>query len=73
MFFYLPLGHSEKLADQDRSIALCSDMTPEQQRPALEHRDIVRRFGRFPHRNAILGRRSTPDELEFLANGGFAG
>lgn len=73
LFFYLPFGHSESLVDQDRSIALCSDMTPEQQRPALEHREIVRRFGRFPHRNAILGRTSTPEELEFLANGGFAG
>lgn len=73
LFFYLPFGHSERLVDQDRSIALCSDMTPEQQRPALEHREIVRRFGRFPHRNVILGRTSTPEELEFLANGGFAG
>ena len=40
---------------------------------AIEHADIIRRFGRFPHRNAILGRQSTPDEIEFLEQGGFSG
>jgi len=72
-FFYLPFGHSESLADQDRSVALSARFSLDEQRPAREHHEIVRRFGRFPHRNAILGRPSTPEELAFLAGGGFAG
>lgn len=72
-FFYLPFGHSENMADQERAVALCSRFSPEQQKYALGHRDIVRRFGRFPHRNAILGRASSAAELDFLAQGGFAG
>lgn len=72
-FFYLPFGHSESLADQDRSVALSARFSPDEQRPAREHREIVRRFGRFPHRNAILGRPSTPEELAYLAGGGFTG
>jgi len=72
-FFYLPFMHSESLADQERSVALCSRANPENLRFAQHHRDIVARFGRFPHRNALLGRESTPQEREFLAEGGFAG
>jgi uncharacterized protein (DUF924 family) len=72
IFFYLPFEHSESLADQERSVALQQDMS-ELLKYALEHRDIVRCFGRFPHRNAILGRESTAEELAFLESGGFAG
>ena len=72
-FFYLPFMHSESLADQDRSVALCENAGPENLRFARHHRDIVARFGRFPHRNALLGRKSTPKEQQFLAEGGFAG
>ncbi|MGF1643206.1 MAG: DUF924 family protein [Thiotrichales bacterium] len=66
-FLYLPLMHSEKLADQDRSVALfeAAGLTANL-RFARHHREIVRRFGRFPHRNAILGRISTPEELAYL-------
>ena len=72
-FFYLPFMHSESLADQERSVALCENAAPENQRFAKHHRDIVARFGRFPHRNAVLGRRSTPQEEQFLKEGGFSG
>ena len=72
-FFYLPFGHSESLADQERCVALNARFSPEQQKHALGHRDIVRRFGRFPHRNAVLGRTSTEAEVAYLAEGGFAG
>jgi uncharacterized protein (DUF924 family) len=72
-FFVLPLAHSEDLADQERSVALARHMNPEDLAHAEHHCDIVRRFGRFPHRNAILGRKSTPEELDYLANGGFTG
>ena len=75
LFVYLPFEHSEALADQDRSCDLTRalDAYPETNdvyRYALAHRDIIRRFGRFPHRNAILGRASTPEELEFLKGPG---
>jgi uncharacterized protein (DUF924 family) len=74
MFFYLPYGHSEDLADQDRGLALIGDdLNPEARKYAVGHRNIIERFGRFPHRNAVLGRASTPEELAFLAEGGFAG
>ncbi len=73
LFFYLPLAHSELLADQDRSVELHQRLEPQVMRHALEHRDIVRRFGRFPHRNGILGRATTPEEQAFLDAGGFAG
>jgi uncharacterized protein (DUF924 family) len=65
-FLYMPFMHSEDLADQDRSVALFASAGPEQRRFAEAHRDIVRRFGRFPHRNVLLARSSTPEELEFL-------
>jgi uncharacterized protein (DUF924 family) len=73
-FFYLPFEHSEDLADQERCIALhkaIGDM--ENLKWAEIHADIIRRFGRFPHRNAALGRITTPEEQAFLDGGGFAG
>lgn len=72
-FVYLPFEHSEELADQDRSVELFTPLGEEMLRWADMHRDIIRRFGRFPHRNEILGRESTPEEIEFLKAGGFAG
>ena len=67
VFLYLPFMHSENLADQDRAVALFETAgLKENLRYARHHRDIVRRFGRFPHRNAILGRESTPQELKYL-------
>jgi uncharacterized protein (DUF924 family) len=65
LFLFLPFMHSEDLADQDRSVGLFEDAGMEM-RWALHHRDIVRRFGRFPHRNAILGRESSAEELAYL-------
>jgi len=72
-FFYLPFMHSESLADQERSVELCGRANPDNLRFAQHHRDIVARFGRFPHRNALLGRGSSAEESAFLAEGGFAG
>jgi len=73
-FFYLPFMHAEDLAEQERCIALCRAAGDvEGVRHAENHADIIRRFGRFPHRNAALGRHSTPEEAQFLAAGGFAG
>ena len=72
-FFYLPFAHSEDIADQERSAALCNPLGPPDSVNAERHRDIVRRFGRFPHRNTILGRIMTPDEQNFLDQGGYAG
>ena len=70
LFVYLPFEHSESLADQDPAGELMKDFNAEQRDYALRHRDITRRFGRFPHRNAILGRESTPEEVEFLKQPG---
>ncbi|MEZ5787176.1 MAG: DUF924 family protein [Xanthobacteraceae bacterium] len=73
-FFYLPLMHSEDIADQERCVALYQAAGDEDGlKFALIHADIIRRFGRFPHRNALLGRDTTADEQAFLAAGGFAG
>lgn len=72
-FFYLPFMHSEDLADLDRCIELNTALGGESLRFARHHRDIVARFGRFPHRNPVLGRPSTPEEERFLAEGGFSG
>jgi uncharacterized protein (DUF924 family) len=72
-FFYLPFGHSEDLADQDRSVDLCGPLGPPDSVCSERHRDIIKRFGRFPHRNAILGRNMTAEEQEFLDSGGYAG
>jgi uncharacterized protein (DUF924 family) len=66
--------HSESLTDQDRSVRLHEAFgNAEQLRYATVHRDIVAKFGRFPHRNGVLGRDTTPAEQEFLDGGGFAG
>ena len=73
LFFYLPFGHSENLADQDRSVALNRDLGQPNVSNSERHRDIVRRFGRFPHRNPILGRAMTREEQRFLDEGGYAG
>lgn len=76
-FFYMPLMHSERLAVQERCVDLFATLCEDQRNGLREraesvasfarrHRDIVRRFGRFPHRNALLGRLSTPEESDFL-------
>jgi len=72
-FFYLPLMHSENLADQERCIALCREAGDEEGVKHAEfHADVIRRFGRFPHRNPALGRETTAEERAFLDAGGFA-
>lgn len=81
VFLYMPLMHSETLDDQEQCVALFATMHDEIEGPrkpaiasnlhfAKQHRDIVQRFGRFPHRNQILGRESTPQELAFLKEPG---
>jgi uncharacterized protein (DUF924 family) len=73
-FFYVPFEHSEDLADQQRGIALYKAAgDAEGLKWAELHADIIRRFGRFPHRNPALGRVTTPEEQAFLDSGGFAG
>jgi uncharacterized protein (DUF924 family) len=73
-FFYLPFEHSEDMADQQRALALYKAAGDADNLKWAElHADIIRRFGRFPHRNAVLGRATTPDEQAFLDGGGFAG
>jgi uncharacterized protein (DUF924 family) len=73
-FFYLPFEHSEHLEDQDHSVALCAASgDAELVKWARIHRDIIHRFGRFPHRNASLARPTTEAEQAFLDQGGFAG
>jgi uncharacterized protein (DUF924 family) len=67
-FAYLPFEHSESIEDQERSLKLFEG--GENFEWARKHYDIVRRFGRFPHRNAVLGRESTPEEREFLSQPG---
>ena len=80
VFLYLPFEHSEELADQDLSVGLYEALLAERSEAenqdyrsyvefAEKHRDLIRRFGRFPHRNADLGRASTPEEIEFLQDG----
>jgi uncharacterized protein (DUF924 family) len=73
LFFYLPFAHSESLADQERCVALCGALGGESLAHAEGHRDIIRRFGRFPHRNPILGRETSEEERHFLDDGGFGG
>lgn len=72
-FFYMPFMHAESLAVQGESVDLFKARLPSTMNVpfAIEHRDIVKRFGRFPHRNNVLGRTSTPDEIAFLKAGGF--
>jgi len=73
-FMYLPFEHSEAMTDQERSVALFRAMgDAESLKWADLHLDIIKRFGRFPHRNAVLGRATTADEAAFLADGGFKG
>ncbi|ATU90762.1 DUF924 family protein [Phyllobacterium zundukense] len=72
-FFYMPFMHSEDVDDQRRSVELCREGAPANLEYADDHYDIVRRFGRFPHRNTILGRSTTEEEQAFLDAGGFAG
>jgi uncharacterized protein (DUF924 family) len=73
-FFYLPFEHSEELADQERAIALMGATSDADLLKWAElHADIIRRFGRFPHRNSVLGRTTTPEEQAFLDGGGFSG
>jgi uncharacterized protein (DUF924 family) len=73
-FFYLPFMHSEVLSDQERCADLCRRADdPEGVRFAELHAGIIRRLGRFPHRNAALGRVTTPQEQAFLDEGGFSG
>ncbi len=73
-FFYMPFMHSEELADQERCIELCAAADDADGVKYAEiHRDIIRDFGRFPHRNPLLGRDTTPEEKAFLEAGGFAG
>jgi len=63
-FLYMPFQHSENLADQDRGLLLFTAIgDADQIRFAKQHRDVIARFGRFPHRNAILGRTPRPDEI----------
>ena len=67
LFLYLPFQHSESLADQDRSVELFRELGDDEWlRYAVDHRDIIRRFGRFPHRNDALARASTSEELALL-------
>lgn len=76
LFIYLPLEHSEVLEDQHQAVALIevlAQQDPDLADPydyALRHRDVIARFGRFPHRNEVLGRVSTPEEAEFLQQPG---
>jgi uncharacterized protein (DUF924 family) len=73
-FFYMPFEHAEDVQMQERCVQLFTNLGDANYlKYAIVHRDIIARFGRFPHRNAILGRKSTPEELQFLAEGGFAG
>ncbi|MBJ3761842.1 DUF924 domain-containing protein [Maribius pontilimi] len=73
-FFYLPLMHSENLSDQDRCVRLFLTRMPEAENNLLHaraHREVIRDFGRFPHRNAVLGRATTPSERTFMDEGGY--
>jgi uncharacterized protein (DUF924 family) len=72
-FFFLPFMHSEDPGDQDRCVQLYREAESADLKYAEQHRDIIRRFGRFPHRNAILGRATTPEEQQYLDEGGFKG
>lgn len=72
VFFYMPFEHSEDPADQQRSIELVAQLDPNYMKYAVAHRDVIARFGRFPHRNRALGRESSAEEQAWLdAGGGF--
>jgi uncharacterized protein (DUF924 family) len=66
-FFYMPFMHSETAADQEHCVALFSALPGDSVKYAVEHRDIIARFGRFPHRNQVLGRKTTASEQAFLS------
>lgn len=78
VFHYLPLEHSEAIDDQREAVRLFAALAEDVPEPAIlrnldfavRHRDVIERFGRFPHRNAILGRSSTPEETQFLSEPG---
>lgn len=73
-FFYMPFEHSEDMADQDLAVQMMQERLsahPDMALHARAHRKVIARFGRFPFRNAALGRENTPDEAAFLANGGY--
>lgn len=74
-FFYMPLSHSENQCDQDRAVRLFHTRMPETGANNIDHarahREIIRRYGRFPFRNEVLGRTSSPAELKFLSDGGY--
>ena len=73
-FLYMPFMHSEDLGDQERCVALSeASGDDDSTKWAIVHRDIIRDFGRFPHRNAVLGRESSAEEQRFLDDGGFGG
>ncbi|MGH7914951.1 MAG: DUF924 family protein, partial [Candidatus Binataceae bacterium] len=71
-FLYLPFQHTENLADQEESVRLFQQLAAQEPTMAgyveyaQQHLDVIRRFGRFPHRNAVLGRATTPEEAEFI-------
>jgi len=73
-FFYMPLMHSESILDQRHCVSLfhAAEM-PDNLKYAILHRDIIERFGQFPHRNSVLGRPTSPAERSFLDGGGFSG
>lgn len=74
-FAYMPFMHSEDIEDQDLCVALCAERLPEADNTvehAKKHREVIERFGRFPYRNTALGRSSTPEEITYLGNGGYA-
>lgn len=74
VFFYLPFEHSEAMDDQEHSVKLTQALDENFMKYAVAHRDVIARFGRFPHRNYELGRTNTPEEQAYLdVGGGFAG
>ncbi len=73
LFFYTPFIHSERIENQDRALELYALLGGDTARHAHIHRDIIARFGRFPHRNPLLGRETTAEEQQFLDEGGFSG
>lgn len=73
-FLLMPFEHSEDIADQDMALWLADELNdPEIRKWAVIHRDIIQKFGRFPHRNPALGRATTAEEQRFLDEGGFSG
>lgn len=75
LLYYLPFEHAEDLAAQDQAVTLCAERLPgmpDVREHAEKHRDLIQRFGRFPHRNIALGRESTAEEIAHLEGGGYA-